>query len=151
MDAEQRQMYGEALAEHQASLEALRLILQGQRGQTPAPSDEKTKRKQRRPLLPEYLPHSRQENINARSNAHTPRSTLASWSGNGGAGSHPLFDVHRARVFGKDVLHADETPVRLPDPDAGKTKRAYVRVCSLTAFDVRPGVAYDFCLGRAGK
>ena len=152
MDAEQRQMFGDALAEDQASLEAQPLALQGQRGQTPAPPpDDKTKRKPRRPLLCEHLPYYRQEDINARSNVHTPRSTLASWSGNGGAGLHPLFDVQCARVFGADVLHANETPVRRLDPGAGKTKRAYVWACERSAFDVRPGVACDFCLGRGGK
>ena len=43
----------------------------------------------------DHLPYYRQEDINARSNVHTPRSTLASWSGQGGAGLQPLFDVHR--------------------------------------------------------
>ena len=82
---------------------------------------------------------------------HTPRSTLASWSGNGGAGLQPLLDVHRKFILGADVLHADETPVRLLDPGAGKTKRAYVRAYARSAFDVRPSVAYDFCLPRGGK
>ena len=218
MDAEQRQMFEEAIAEDQASLEAQLLALQGERDQTAAPPpDEKTKIKPRRQVLPEHLrrveyrhepenttcstpgcgqamtrigeditekldivpaeffvhrhirgkwackccqtlvqqpvapqiidkgmpapgliahvlvnrfvdhlPYYRQEDINARSNVHTPRSTLASWSGQGGAGLQPLFDVHREFILGADVLHADETPVRLLDPGAGKTKRAYV-------------------------
>ena len=151
MDTEQRQMFGEAFVEDQASLEAQRLALQGQRGQTLAPSDEKTKRKPQCQLLPDHLPYYHQEDINARSGVHTPRSTLGSWSGNGGAGLQPLFDVQCARVFGADVLHANETPVRRLDPGAGKTKRAYVWACTRSAFDVRPGVACDFCLGRGGK
>ena len=57
----------------------------------------------------DHLPYYRKEDINARSNVHTPRSTLASWSGQGGAGLRPLFDVHRERILGADVLHADET------------------------------------------
>jgi transposase len=243
MDAEQRQMFEEALAEDQASLEAQLLALQGERGQTPAPPpDEKTKSKPRRQVLPDHLrrveyrhepenttcpspgcgqamarigeditekldivpaeffvhhhirgkwackccqtlvqqpvapqiidkgmpapgliahvlvsrfvdhlPYYRQEDINARSGVHTPRSTLASWSGQGGAGLQPLFDVHREFVLSADVLHADETPVRLLDPGAGKTKRAYVWAYARSAFDALPGVAYDFCLGRGGK
>ena len=56
MDAEQRQMFEEALAEDQASLEAQLLALQGERGQTAAPPpDEKTKSKPRRQALPEHL------------------------------------------------------------------------------------------------
>jgi transposase len=99
----------------------------------------------------DHLPYYRQEDINARSNVHTPRSTLASWSGQGGAALEPLFDVHCEFVLGTDVLHADETPVRLLDPGAGKTKRAYVWAYARSAFDALPGVAYDFCLGRGGK
>ena len=99
----------------------------------------------------DHLPYYRQEDINARSKVHTPRSTLASWSGQGGAGLQPLFDVHREFILGADVLHADETPVRLLDPGAGKTKRAYVWAYARSAFDALPGVAYDFCLGRGGK
>jgi len=55
----------------------------------------------------DHLPYYRQETINARSNVHTPRSTLAAWSGRGGAALQPLFDVHREFVLGSQVLHAD--------------------------------------------
>ena len=55
----------------------------------------------------DHLPYYRQEAINARSNVHTPRSTLAAWSGRGGAALAPLFDVHREFVLGAQVLHAD--------------------------------------------
>jgi transposase len=55
---------------------------------------------------------------------HTPRSTLAACSGAGGAGLQPLFEAHRDFVLGSRVLHADETPVALLDPGAGKTKKA---------------------------
>ena len=243
MDAQQRQMFEDALAEDQASLEAQLLALQGERAPPAAPpADEKSKNKPRRAVLPEHLrrveyrhepenttcptpgcgqpmarigeditekldivpaeffvhhhirgkwackccqtlvqapvapqiidkgmpasgliahvlvsrfvdhlPYYRQEDINARSKVHTPRSTLASWSGQGGAALQPLFDVHREFILGSDVLHADETPVRLLDPGAGKTQKAYVWAYARSAFDALPGVAYDFCLGRGGK
>ena len=53
------------------------------------------------------MPYYRQEQINARSGVHTPRSTLAAWSGRGGAALAPLFDAHKAFVLGAQVLHAD--------------------------------------------
>ena len=99
----------------------------------------------------DHLPYYRQEAINARSGVHTPRSTLAAWSGRGGAALQPLFDVHREFVLGSQVLHADETPVEMLDPGAGKTKRAYVWAYARGGFDAQPGVAYDFCLGRGAK
>ena len=49
------------------------------------------------------------------------------------------------------VLHADETPVRMLDPGAGKTKKAYVWAYARSAFDAAPGVVYDFCLGRGSQ
>ena len=91
----------------------------------------------------DHLPYYRQETINARSNVHTPRSTLAAWSGRGGAALQPLFDVHREFVLGSQVLHADETPVDMLDPGAGRTKKAYVWAYARSGFDTQPGVAYD--------
>lgn len=59
MNAEQRQMFEEAMAEDQASLEAqLQALqaLQAQRGQTSAPpADENVKRKPKRQALPDHL------------------------------------------------------------------------------------------------
>lgn len=73
----------------------------------------------------DHLLYYRKEDIKARSNVHTSRSTLASWSEQCGTELQPIFDVHREFILGAGVLHADETPVRLCDPGAGKTKRAY--------------------------
>jgi len=96
----------------------------------------------------DHPPYYRQEAINARSGVHTPRSTLAQWSGRAGAALEPLYDVHKGFVLSVDVLHADETPVAMLDPGAGKTKKAYVWAYARGAFDPTPGVVYDFCPGR---
>ena len=82
---------------------------------------------------------------------HTPRSTLAQWSGRAGAALEPLYDVHKRFVLASAVLHADETPVAMLDPGAGKTKKAYVWAYARGAFDPTPGVVYDFCLGRGAQ
>lgn len=99
----------------------------------------------------DHLPYYRLEQINARSGVVTPRSTLASWSGAAGAALAPLYDAHRAFILGTRVLHADETPVSLLDPGAGKTRKAYVWAYARGAFDKIPGVAYDFCVSRAAR
>jgi len=99
----------------------------------------------------DHLPYYRQETINARSGVHTPRSTLAAWSGRGGAALEPLYEVHKSFVLCARVLHADETPVAMLDPGAGKTKKAYVWAYARGAFDETPGVIYDFCLGRGAQ
>lgn len=99
----------------------------------------------------DHMPYYRQEQINARSGVHTPRSTLAAWGGQTGAQLLPLFDAHRAFVLSSRVLHADETPIGLLDPGAGKTKKAYMWAYARGAFEDKPGVVYDFCEGRGGK
>ena len=99
----------------------------------------------------DHLPYYRQEQINARSQVHTPRSTLAAWAGRGGAALQPLYDAHRAFVLGARVLHADETPVNMLDPGAGRTKKAYVWAYARGGFDAQPAVVYDFCIGRGAK
>jgi transposase len=99
----------------------------------------------------DHLPYYRLEQINARSGAHTPRSTLASWCGAAAGALQPLYEAHRAFVLGARVLHADETPVRMLDPGAGKTKRAYVWAYARGEYDEAVGVIYEFCPGRGSK
>ena len=99
----------------------------------------------------DHLPYYRLEQVNARSGVHTPRSTLASWSGAGGASLAPLFDALRSFVLSAPVLHADETPVRMLDPGAGKTAKAYVWAYARGEHDGTKGVVYDFCTGRGSK
>jgi transposase len=99
----------------------------------------------------DHLPYYRQEAINARSGVHTPRSTLAAWAGAGGAALQPLYDAHKRFVLECRVLHADETPIPLLDPGAGKTRRAYIWAYARSHHDPNPGVIYEFCPGRGAQ
>lgn len=99
----------------------------------------------------DHLPYYRQEPINARSGVHTPRSTLATWGGAGGAKLEPLLEAQRRFILGCRVLHADETPVPLLDPGAGKTKKAYIWAWARSLHDPHQGVIYEFCLGRGAQ
>jgi len=99
----------------------------------------------------DHIPYYRQEQINARAGVHTPRSTLAAWSGKTGAQLTPLYEAHRDFVLSSRIVHADETPISLLDPGSGKTKKAYMWAYARGAFDAQPGVVYDFCEGRGGK
>jgi len=49
------------------------------------------------------------------------------------------------------VLHADETPISLLDPGAGKTKKGYMWAYARGAYERERGVVFDSCLGRGGK
>lgn len=99
----------------------------------------------------DHLPYYRQEQINARAGVHTPRSTLASWAGAGGAALEPLYEAHRRFILSCPVLHADETPLPLLDPGAGKTKKAYMWAYARGRHDPHPGVIYEFCVGRGAQ
>lgn len=99
----------------------------------------------------DHIPYYRQETINARCGVHTPRSTLASWSGQTGAQLMPLYDAQRDFVLGSRIVHADETPVAMLDPGAGKTKKTYMWAYARGVYDPHPGVVFDFCLGRGGQ
>jgi transposase len=99
----------------------------------------------------DHLPYYRQEQINARAGVHTPRSTLASWAGAGGAALEPLYDAHKRFILSCPVLHADETPLPLLDPGSGKTKKAYMWAYARSRHDPHRGVIYEFCLGRGAQ
>jgi transposase len=99
----------------------------------------------------DHLPYYRQETINARSGVHTPRSTLASATGQVGAALEPLYELHKRFILDCRVVHADETPVALLDPGAGKTRRAYMWAYARSWHDPVPGVIYEFCRGRGAQ
>lgn len=99
----------------------------------------------------DHLPYYRQESINARSGVHTPRSTLAAGTGQVGAALEPLYELHKRFILDCRVVHADETPVALLDPGAGKTRRAYMWAYARSCHDAVPGVIYEFCRGRGAQ
>jgi transposase len=105
-------------------------------------------------LVAKYADHQplyRQEGIFARAGLAIPRSTLAQWIGSCGVALQPLVDALKEAMFAHRVLHADETPVAMLDPGAGKTHRAYLWSYCTGAFEAMKGVIYDFTDSRAGK
>lgn len=99
----------------------------------------------------DHLPLYRQEGIFARAGLALPRSTLGEWVGVCGLRLQPLVDALKAEVLGKAVLHADETPVQMLKPGAGKTHRAYLWAYTPTSYDSLRAVLYDFAPSRAGE
>ena len=99
----------------------------------------------------DHLPLYRQEGIFARAGLAIPRSTLAQWVGMCGVALQPLVDALKAEMLSHRVLHADETPVAMLKPGAGKTHRAYLWGYMTGAFEDMQAVVYDFTDSRAGK
>jgi transposase len=99
----------------------------------------------------DLLPLYRQEGIFGRAGLAIPQSTLAQWVGQSGVHLQPLVDALKADVLAHPVLHADETPVVMLDPGAGKTHRAYLWSYGVGAFDPIKAVVYDSADSRAGR
>ena len=109
----------------------------------------------------DHLPLFRQEEIYRRSGAFIARSSMAGWVGQCAAQLMPLVAAMKEHLKQHTVIHADETPVKLLEPGAGKTHQAYVwayRSSDLEthgpdAQNTQTGrcVIYEFATSRAGE
>ena len=105
----------------------------------------------------DHLPLYRLNEIFARMGADIPDSTLAGWCGGAMRTLGPLVELIRAEVLACDLLHADDTPIRVLDRskangDLGKGVKegriwAYVRDPRPWSGTAPPAVAYQ--IGRA--
>jgi transposase len=109
----------------------------------------------------DHVPLYRQSEIFARMGADIPDSTLVDWCGGGMKVLHPVIERIEEAVFAADLIHADDTPIRVLDRarrKAGlgkgvKQGRIWAYVC-----DQRPwagpaplAVAYRFSPDRKGE
>ena len=102
----------------------------------------------------DHLPLYRLNEIFARMGANIPNSTLVDWCGRAMQGLKPLIDRIDAEIMGGDLLHADDTPIRVLDRsqrDKGLGKGvkkgriwAYVRDQRPWAGEAPPGAVYRF-------
>ena len=105
-------------------------------------------------MVAKYLDHQplyRQEGTFGRSGVPIPRSTLGHWVGECGVRLQPLAGALREVVLGRDVLHADETPVAMLSPGKGRTHRAYLWTYGTSQYDTLKAIVYDFADSRAGE
>lgn len=68
----------------------------------------------------DHLPLYRQAEIFARQGAEIPRSTLIDWCGQAVSVLRPLIGRIKTKVMGSSRLHADDTPIKVLDPDRPK-------------------------------
>jgi transposase len=109
----------------------------------------------------DHLPLYRLNEIFARMGADIPDSTLSGWCGGAMKTLTPLVDLLRADVMACDLLHADDTPIRVLDRakaagELGKGVKegrvwAYVRDQRPWSGTAPPGVAYYFSPDRKGE
>ena len=102
----------------------------------------------------DHLPLYRQSQIFARDGVDLERSTLTDWVGKSTALLEPLADAIGRHVLAGQAIFADDTPVKLLAPGAGKTKTArfwaYGRDERPWAGEAPPAAWYRFSPDRKG-
>jgi transposase len=103
----------------------------------------------------DHLPLYRQSEIYERSGVELQRSTLADWVGQCSNLLRPLIDALGRHVLAGDRVHADDTPVPVLAPGAGKTKTgrlwAYLRDERAYAGIAAPAVLYRYSPDRRAE
>ncbi|MEL6286503.1 MAG: IS66 family transposase [Pseudomonadota bacterium] len=102
----------------------------------------------------DHVPLYRQNEIFARMGADIPDTTMVDWCGGGMKTLAPLIALIEADILGSDLLHADDTPIRVLDrskKDKGLGKGVkkgriwtYVRDQRPWAGQAPPGAVYRF-------
>ena len=88
----------------------------------------------------------------SRQQINLSRSTMSEWLGRIGFALYPLADRLIELLKQRQVLHANETPVKQLDPGAGKTKRAYLWSYRSNDLDTGPPiVVFDYQSSRSGQ
>ena len=99
----------------------------------------------------DHLPLYRQESIFERMGMPIPRSTMAGWFGELEILIEPLVGNLIEKLTAQCLLHADETPVPVLDPGAGKTATGYLWAYRTGPWSPLQAVAYDFTMSRAAE
>jgi transposase len=103
----------------------------------------------------DHLPLYRQSEIYAREGVDLCRSTLADWVGRSAALLQPLVDALGRHVMAGATLHADDTPVPVLSPGAGRTRTGrlwtYVRDERSWAGEAAPAVLFRYTPDRKGE
>ena len=101
-----------------------------------------------------YLNHQplyRQEAQFERMGVAIPRSTMAGWFGELEVLIDPLVGRVIEHLTAERLLHADETPVPVLDPGAGKTATGYLWAYRSGPWSLLQAVAFDFAMSRASE
>jgi transposase len=100
----------------------------------------------------DHLPLYRIEQMAAREGVILAKSTLCEWIGRIGVALQPLIDRLAELILARQILHADETPIRQLLPGAGQTKRAYLWAYRTADFVDEPRIVlFDYQTSRAGQ
>ena len=103
----------------------------------------------------DHLPLYRQSEIYKREGVELDRATMAAWVGKAANLMRPLLDALARHVMAAERLHADDTPVPVLAPGAGRTKTGrlwvYARDDRPFAGIAPPAVLYRYTPDRRGE
>jgi transposase len=103
----------------------------------------------------DHLPLYRQSAIYAREGVDLDRSTLADWVGQSSSLLRPLGEALARHVLAAAKVHADDTPIPVLKPGAGRTKTGrlwtYVRDDRPAADETPPAVLFRYSPDRKGQ
>lgn len=94
----------------------------------------------------DHLPLYRLEHILARHGLHLTRQTMCGWMAACAQALTPLYEVVVARLLGSRVLHTDDTPVTIQNPEPGAT--ATGRMWAYIGDAAHPYNVFDFTPNR---
>ena len=98
-----------------------------------------------------HLPLYRQEAEFGRMGMPIPRSTMAGWFGELEVLLEPLVGRMMELLLAETILHADETPVPVLDPGAGKTATGYLWAYRSGPWSGLQAVAFQFAMSRGAE
>ena len=95
----------------------------------------------------DHLPLYRFERISERSGWKIPRSTTCDWLAQAARLLAPLFQQMKAELLRSRVIHLDDTPVNVQDPQTGQLSRAFF--WTYVGDEEHPWVVMDFRTDRS--
>ena len=95
----------------------------------------------------DHLPLYRQERVFARQGVAVTRQTMAGWACGVANAVRPVVRLMRSRILDGPYVHHDDTPVKMLDPGAGKTKET--RLWVAVGGDQQQYVHFEFTTNRS--
>lgn len=100
----------------------------------------------------DYLPLYRQQHIFARADVDLSVSTMAGWVGAVSVALTPLAEQLRHLMLTREVIHADETPMRILDTrKGGASQKGYIWTYASGEHIGNPVVIFECHAGRGAK
>lgn len=100
----------------------------------------------------DYLPFYRQRHIFARADVDLSVSTMAGWTGAVSVALTPLAELLYRELLARNVVHADETPMRILDTrKGGASRQGYLWSYVSGGYTGNPVVVFECHTGRGAK